>query len=331
MEKATQAMRRSGTRIKSLGSGHSDLQMVIAQLKEMRLACKSFMAAQNSAVKDLLKWSLNDENGVIQDSLTQVRDLFVMWTEVQMDLAYHMKDFRHQFETILDSAKQVDLVKADLSTAETKVVKLKKERRKSELKETSEEAKARTDKISDAEKDKEKAGMEVAGKISEHESVKQSMIRKGLLNLTEAYIEYGRKCEIIFSSQRDIILQVSAEKDKNKGSKEPNPYTGSLMTAKEKLKTVKYKKENENPPPPPYSENPPYNPFYEELSTVPNSPPLNEFSQFQNQLPAESKLPLAASQPSNLKDKPVPVPKPRNTSVPVPKPRNSFLFYPALT
>ena len=133
-------MRRSGTRIKSLGSGHSDLQMVIAQLKEMRLACKSFTAAQNSAVKDLLKWSLNDENGVIQDALTQVRDLFAMWTEVQMDLAYHMKEFRHQFETILDSAKQVDLVKADLSTAETKVVKLKKERRKSELKETSEEA-----------------------------------------------------------------------------------------------------------------------------------------------------------------------------------------------
>ena len=63
------------------------------------------------------------------------------------------------------------------------------------------------------------------------------------------------------------------------------------MTAKEKLKTVKYKKETENPPPPSYSENAPYNFFYEELSTVPNSPPLNEFSQVQNQLPAESKSP----------------------------------------
>ena len=36
MEKASKALRRSGVRIKSIGSGHSDLQMVISQLKDVR-------------------------------------------------------------------------------------------------------------------------------------------------------------------------------------------------------------------------------------------------------------------------------------------------------
>jgi hypothetical protein len=36
MDKASKALRRSGVRIKSIGSGHSDLQMVISQLKDVR-------------------------------------------------------------------------------------------------------------------------------------------------------------------------------------------------------------------------------------------------------------------------------------------------------
>ena len=36
MEKASKALRRSGVRIKSIGSGHSELQMVISQLKDVR-------------------------------------------------------------------------------------------------------------------------------------------------------------------------------------------------------------------------------------------------------------------------------------------------------
>ena len=36
MEKASKVLRRSGVRIKSIGSGHSELQMVISQLKDVR-------------------------------------------------------------------------------------------------------------------------------------------------------------------------------------------------------------------------------------------------------------------------------------------------------
>ena len=40
MDKASKALRRSGVRIRSIGSGHGDLQMVIAQLKEVRATGK---------------------------------------------------------------------------------------------------------------------------------------------------------------------------------------------------------------------------------------------------------------------------------------------------
>ena len=40
MDKASKALRRSGVRIRSIGSGHSDLQMVIAQLKDVRTTGK---------------------------------------------------------------------------------------------------------------------------------------------------------------------------------------------------------------------------------------------------------------------------------------------------
>ena len=40
MEKLSKTVRRSGVRIRSIGSGYSDLQMVISQLKDVRTASK---------------------------------------------------------------------------------------------------------------------------------------------------------------------------------------------------------------------------------------------------------------------------------------------------
>ena len=38
-----------------------------------RVASKAFATAQSSAMQDLVKWSLKDENRAIQDALTQVK------------------------------------------------------------------------------------------------------------------------------------------------------------------------------------------------------------------------------------------------------------------
>ena len=47
-------------------------------------------------MQDLVKWLLKDENRAIQDALTQVGELFAVWTEVQRELTDHIKEFKHQ-------------------------------------------------------------------------------------------------------------------------------------------------------------------------------------------------------------------------------------------
>merc|ERR1719419_806663 len=81
-------------------------------------------------MQDLVKWSLKDENRALQDALTQVGELFSVWTEVQRDLSTHIKEFQHQFDMILEGAKQLDFAKAELQSAEQKEGKLKKELKK---------------------------------------------------------------------------------------------------------------------------------------------------------------------------------------------------------
>merc|ERR1719187_2333901 len=106
-------------------------------------------------MQDLVKWSLKDENRAIQDALTQVGELFSVWTEVQRDFASHVKDFQHQFDMILEGAKQLDLAKAELQAAEIKEGKLKKEMKKAAKKATAEELREMSLKLAEAEREKD--------------------------------------------------------------------------------------------------------------------------------------------------------------------------------
>lgn len=72
MDKASSALRRSSVKLKSLGSGHGDLQMIISQLRDAKAASKTFAAAQEAAMQDMVKWAMRDENRAIQDSVCQV-------------------------------------------------------------------------------------------------------------------------------------------------------------------------------------------------------------------------------------------------------------------
>jgi len=274
MEKASKALRRSGVRIRSIGSGHSDLQMVIAQLKDVRTAAKAFSTAQSSAMQDLVKWSLKDENRAIQDALTQVGELFSIWNEVQRDFSEHIKEFKHQFDMILEGAKQLDISKADLQTAEIKEGKLKKELKKAAKKATTEELREMSVKLGEAEREKDLAQLEVVDRVREHEAVKMIRIKEGLFKISEAYIDYAQKCDVIFGAQRDIALQIPDVQDKDI---QDIKYTGagstmqSVARAKDKIKRFKRRNSSQsrensvNDLPPPYSENPPVNPFYNDL------------------------------------------------------------------
>lgn len=300
MEKASKALRRSGVRIKSIGSGHSDLQMVISQLKDVRIASKAYAAAQSSAMQDLVKWSLKDENRAIQDALTQVGELFSIWSEVQREFTDHLKDFRHQFEMILEGARQLDLAKSTLQAAEGRETKIKKELKKAAKKATAEEIREMSVRLSEAEREKDIAQLEVVDRIREHEAIKLIRIKEGLFKVSEAYIDCAQKCDVIFGAQRDIALQIPDVADRDI---QDIKYTGSGATmqavarAKDKIKKFRRKtlsvsqlppspaqmaglgrnsrdvggrggslEEVDDDLPPPYSENPPVNPFYNEPS-----------------------------------------------------------------
>ena len=166
-------------------------------------------------MQDLVKWSLKDENRAIQDALTQVGELFSIWSEVQREFSEHMKDFKHQFDMILEGAKQLDLAKTDLQSAEVKEGKLKKELKKAAKKATTEELREMSLKLSEAEREKDLAQLEVVDRVREHEAVKMIRIKEGLFKISEAYIDYAQKCDVIFGAQRDIALQIPDVHDKD--------------------------------------------------------------------------------------------------------------------
>ena len=71
-------------RLRSAGSGHTDLQLVISEIKEMRQAARWFQNSQTSAAGDLLKWSLRGENRAIQETAAQLVELNMIWSEVKI-------------------------------------------------------------------------------------------------------------------------------------------------------------------------------------------------------------------------------------------------------
>jgi len=284
MEKTSKLLRRSGVRIRSIGSGHSDLQMVISQLKDFRLAAKTFSTAQSSCVQDLVKWSLKDENRAIQDALTQVGELVSILGEINRDFCENIKEFRHHFEMILEGARQLDLARGELQQAELRESKIKKELKKAAKKAPAEELREMSARLDEAEREKGLALLEVGDRAREHEAVKMIRVKEGLFKFSEAYIDYSQKCDVIFQAQRDIALQIPDVQDKDI---QDIKYTGAGSTmlavsrAKEKIKRFRRRDcslaPRESSPtcptpesglsdlPPPYSENPPVNPFYNDL------------------------------------------------------------------
>merc|ERR1719209_2417628 len=260
-------------------------------------------------MQDLVKWSLRDENRAIQDALTQVGELFSVWTEVQRDFASHVKDFQHQFDMILEGAKQLDLAKAELQAAEIKEGKLKKELKKAAKKATAEELRDMAAKLGEAEREKDMAQLEVVDRVREHEAVKMIRIKEGMFKISEAYIDYAQKCDVIFGAQRDIALQIPDVQDRDI---QDIKYTGAGSTqqavarAKDQIKRFRRRSSSVGRErsvedlPPPYSENPPVNPFYNDLVHTVNTNYTSDHDHSRNSLDPsalDDSRPLVVSPP----------------------------------
>lgn len=204
MDRASRAIRRSGARLKALNGGHADLNLVISELRDVRLAMKSFLTAQNAVAEDMVLWAQADENRVIQDVMTQLAELNALWTDVQKDFVEHLKTFRHHFELILEGEKQVDQARSALAACEQKELRIKKELKRAAKKATVEEISQLEVKLAQAERAKDLAQFETLEKVQEHEAVKLIRLKQGLMQLSEAYLSLANRGALLFEAQRDI-------------------------------------------------------------------------------------------------------------------------------
>jgi len=278
MDKASKAIRRSGVRLKSLSGGHTDLNLIISELKDVRQAAKAFMQAQNTAAQDMLKWSGNDENRAVQDIISQLAELNCLWTEVQKEFTESIKDYKYQFEIILEGEKHVDQARNHLTACEQRENKFRKELKKASKKATPDEINQLEIKLAQSERAKDLAQVEVLERIRENEIIKLVRLKDGLLKISEAYIELANKCAIIFGAQRDISHQFP---DVRSRDFHEIKYTGSgatkqtVMRAKDKVRQYHRSRLIATPapledPPPPYTPN-----YYNNLGNITSTSPYN--------------------------------------------------------
>lgn len=275
MDKASKAIRRSGVRLKSLSGGHTDLHLVISELKDVRQAAKAFMQAQNSAAQDMLKWSGSDENRAVQDIVSQLAELNCLWTDVQKEFTENLKDYKYQFEIILEGEKHVDQARNHLTVCEQREIKLRKEIKKAAKKATPDEINQLELRLMQAERAKDCAQVEVLERIRDNELVKLARLKEGLLKISEAYIELAQKGAIIFEAQRDIAYQFPDVRGRDIHEIK---YTGSgatkqtVMKAKDKVRRYQRQSCQLIPRAPPLEDPPPpYTPNYYNMDN--NAPP----------------------------------------------------------
>ncbi len=76
---------RGGVRLRSLGSGHAPLNLLISEQSNTRQKYKDLIAAQVSFSQTLDRWSQEEENPALQDVIHHVTELNLLWAEAQRD------------------------------------------------------------------------------------------------------------------------------------------------------------------------------------------------------------------------------------------------------
>ncbi|KAK3932624.1 Staphylocoagulase [Frankliniella fusca] len=272
MDKASKVLRRSSVRIRSIGSGHGELNLAISELKEMRVAAKAFLTAQLSASSELLQWAQAGENRAIQDTFIFLNELNTLWSETQKDFAEHLKDFKTQFDLILEGEKHVDQARTAVELCDQRESKLRKEMKKAR-KFSALEMEDLEKRLCEAARAKEIAQLEVDDRVRENEAVKMIRVKRSLLKLSDTYVELANKCKVIFEAYGDVVQQLPDVEGEDLQNIRYTGYEASkqaITRAKEGVN--QYRRSSSNyaacapqaeDPPPPYSICPPYNPSFE--------------------------------------------------------------------
>lgn len=101
-------------RLRSLGSGHGPLNLVISEQSSTRKRYKDLLTSQTESARKLEKWSQAEENPALQDVLHQMYELNLMWVEAQREFVVALKEYKRVYENILEQEKRLDQAKKTL-------------------------------------------------------------------------------------------------------------------------------------------------------------------------------------------------------------------------
>uniref|UniRef100_A0A0A9WTA8 Uncharacterized protein n=2 Tax=Lygus hesperus TaxID=30085 RepID=A0A0A9WTA8_LYGHE len=276
MDKANQALRRSSIRLRSLNSGHGDLNMIISDLKDVRAACKKYTNAQKLAWDDMSKWAAREKNMALQETFHYLSELGDLWYEVQREFIGGIKRLQQYFELILESETHLDKSRAYLTACERTELKIRKDFDKLNNRNAGdhnvvEERKVLNERLVHAAASISAAQLEVTNKTMENESIKIVKVKEGMSDFSEGFLDLAYKNSIIFSAQVKVVDCIP---DARTAQIEDLKYSGSEISrkavakAKDDVHCFKRQSERANAPPPPYSSNP--------------SSPVSSYGQYSN-------------------------------------------------
>ncbi|XP_063219267.1 uncharacterized protein LOC134529287 isoform X2 [Bacillus rossius redtenbacheri] len=285
MDKASKAIRRGSVRLKAIGSGHRELNMVISELKGARCAAKVFASAQHTAMQELIRWAVSEKNQSLRNTFVLLSELADLWSQVQKEFTDNLKDFIYQFEMVLEGEYKIDETRNYVTSCEQKEMKIKKELKKLSSKSPNDSINKLETKLKDAQQSKDVAQLEMIEQVKENEAVKMIRVKSGLLKVSDAYLQMARKCFVIHEAYYDVASQVPDVDDKDiykvkhTGFREAS---AAVNRAKEKINIRPCRPHSSispslpRTPPPPYSPpaqssscpQPPYNPDFSRLSSM---------------------------------------------------------------
>ncbi|XP_043203611.1 eukaryotic translation initiation factor 3 subunit A-like isoform X1 [Amphibalanus amphitrite] len=204
MDKASKVFRRGGVRLRTLSSRHSELQLLISELRTVRAAQRGLVAAQNRAAQDLVRWSLRDENRAVQEVAQLLAELTAIYADVQTEFNAQLKALRYQFEMILEGEEQLDSCRSELAACETKESKHRRELKKA----AAGDRQQAELKLTASERAKNAALSEVTERTRENEVAKMARLKQGLLTLSDAYLQLAERTQLVFSAHRDIVSEL---------------------------------------------------------------------------------------------------------------------------
>ncbi|XP_075219320.1 uncharacterized protein LOC142323487 isoform X2 [Lycorma delicatula] len=265
---------RSSIRLKSsFTSGHSDLNMIISDLKEVKSTAKAFMLAQQTAWRDISKWASKEHNSTISSSLTYFMQLSDLWTDVQSEFLEQVSKFKYQFDMILEGEQRIDKMREHLGACELRESKYKKELKKASQKGTVDDVQEIETKIAEAKSLIKVAQIEITERLNENEATKAVRMKEGLSKLSDGYLDIARKSFIIFQAQKEVCSGLPDRSEVEGRGIQDMQYNGSEQAKQAVYKAIEYinllKKQSpyspgapsapgpppgpSSPPPPPYS------------------------------------------------------------------------------